>query len=176
MSELYLEFPSKERERDAKAYLREFIESGSLINGMGDLDEYDDYDKWLAMTRDFCDGRNLPEDWVRSSEYFLVRKQDNRIVGMTNIRHEQNAYLIEHGYGHIGYGIRPSERRRGYAAKILALALDECKKLGIEQVHVGCLQDNIGSKKAMLKNGGVFYKKLINDGQPYLEFVIDQSV
>jgi predicted acetyltransferase len=174
MSEVYLELPSKSREQDAKAYLREVIGSGSPINGMGELDEYDDYDKWLVMTHDFHEGKNLPDDWVRSSEYFLVRAEDDRIVGMMNIRHEQNDFLIEHGYGHIGYGIRPSERRQGYATKILALALGKCKELGIDEVHVGCLQDNIGSMKTIRRNGGVLYKKLVNDGQPYVEFVIEQ--
>jgi len=172
MSDLYLEFPSKKRENDAKAYLREFIESGSLINGMGNLDEAESFDEWLTMTRDYHEGKNLPDDWVRSSEYFLIRKEDDRIVGMANIRHEQNDFLIEHGYGHIGYGIRPSERRKGYATKILALALGKCAELGISEVHVGSLEDNIGSRKVIEKNGGVFYQKLINDGEPYLEYVI----
>jgi len=176
LSEVYLEFPSKKREQDAMAYLREFIESKSEINGMGDLNEAESFDKWLAMMSDYHEGANLPEGWVRSSEYFLIRAQDELIVGMTNIRHEQNAFLIEHGYGHIGYGIRPSERRKGYATKILELALAKCRELGISEVHVGCLEDNIGSKKTILKNGGVFYKKLVNDGEPYLEFVINQKV
>ena len=68
MNDVYLEFASKEREQDAKAYLREFIESKSEINGMGDLEEYDDYDKWLAVMHDFHEGANLPDDWVSSSE------------------------------------------------------------------------------------------------------------
>ncbi len=176
MNDVYLEFASKEREQDAKAYLREFIESKSEINGMGDLEDFDDYDKWLAVTRDFHEGVNLPDDWVRSSEYFLIRKQDDKIIGMTNIRHELNEFLIRTGYGHIGYGIRPDERRKGYATKILALALAKCGQLDIEEVHVGCLQDNIGSRKVIEKNGGVFFRETENDGMTYFEFVINQKV
>ena len=172
MSEVYLEFPSKKREQDAMAYLREFRQSGSLINGMGELHKYEDYDKWLKMTLDYHEGKNVSDNWVRSSEYFFIRKRDDKIIGMTGIRHELNAFLIRTGYGHIGYGIRPSERRQGYATKILELALGKCGQLGISEVHVGCLEDNIGSKKVIQRNGGVFYQKLINDGEPYLEYVI----
>lgn len=56
--------------------------------------------------------------------------------------------------GHIGDGIRPSERRKGYATAMIALALEECKKLGIERVLMCCDKDNIGSAKSIIRNGG----------------------
>ena len=61
-------------------------------------------------------------------------------------------------YGHIGYGIRPSERCKGYAAILLALALVKCRELGIKKALVSCDKHNIGSAKTILKNGGVYYK------------------
>jgi len=173
MDELYLEFPDKKHKKDAFAYLREFIDSGSAINGMGRLDKYEDYDEWLKMTIEHHKGINLSDNHVQSSEYFLIRKQDDKIVGMVNIRHELNDFLIERGYGHIGYGIRPCERRKGYATKQLRLALEKCAELGIKKVHVGCNEDNEGSRRTIEKNGGVLYKKGANDGVPYLEFVIE---
>lgn len=173
MDELFLEFPGKKHKQDARAYLREFIDSGSAINGMGWLDKYEDYDEWLSMTTDYHKGINLDNNHVQSSEYFLVRKKDYKIVGMVNIRHRLSEFLIERGYGHIGYGIRPCERKKGYATEQLRLALKKCAELGIKQVHVGCDEDNIGSKRTIEKNGGRLYKKGENDGVPYLEFVID---
>lgn len=175
MSELYLETPGKAREKDAKAYLREFIDSGSEINGMGDLDKYDDYDEWLRVTKDCRLGKNLPDGYVGASEYFLIRREDDKIVGMANIRHELNDFLVRTGYGHIGYGIRPDERRKGYATAILAMALERCWELGISEVHVGCDTDNTGSKRAIKKNGGVLFRETENDGVSYLEFIIKQK-
>lgn len=57
--------------------------------------------------------------------------------------------------GHIGYGIRPSERQKGYTTQLLSLALQEAKKLGIHKVLVVCDAYNIGSKKTILNNGGI---------------------
>lgn len=61
--------------------------------------------------------------------------------------------LLECG-GHIGYGIRPSERRQGYATKLLALALEKAKELGLKSVLVVCDEVNVASEKTILKNGG----------------------
>lgn len=174
MCGLYLEFPSKKRQADALRYLKEFVDSGSEINGMGGLDEYDDYDEWLKYINDLRMGINLPENFVPSSEYFLIRKEDEKIVGMINIRHELNDFLNCYGYGHIGYGIRPDERRNGYATLQLRLALEKCKELGIKRVHVGCVKENIGSRRTIEKNGGRLYRKIKNNGESHLEFVIEK--
>jgi predicted acetyltransferase len=97
-------------------------------------------------------GINLPEGWVRDSTYWLVNER-NRVLGAVNIRHALTERLFNCG-GHIGYGIRPSERRKGYATKILAFSLEKTKELGIEKVLVVCDADNIASKRTILKNGG----------------------
>jgi len=175
MSELYLELPGSEREDDAKSYLKEFVESGSDINGMGFLDEYEDYGEWLKMVEDYRNDTNLKEGYVGSTEYFLIRRSDDRIVGMVNIRHSLNEFLKETGFGHIGYGIRPSERRKGYATEQLRLALEKCRELGIKQVHVGCFEENTGSRRTIEKNGGKLLIKKETHGKPLLEFVIDNE-
>jgi predicted acetyltransferase len=97
-------------------------------------------------------GINLPEGWVRDSTYWLVN-ESNRVLGAVNIRHSLTERLFNCG-GHIGYGIRPSERRKGYATKILGFSLGKTKELGIEKVLVVCDADNIASERTILKNGG----------------------
>jgi len=66
-------------------------------------------------------------------------------------------------YGHIGYGVRPSERRKGYATQMLALALEKCRTLNIEKVLVSCDKDNIGSAKTIMKNGGTLFNEYTED-------------
>ena len=78
---------------------------------------------------------------------------DNHLIGMIDIRHRLNDYLLNFG-GHIGYSIRKSERRQGYATEMLSLALKECEKLNINKVLVTCDKNNIGSTKTIQKNNG----------------------
>jgi predicted acetyltransferase len=117
-------------------------------------------------------GVNLPEGWVRDSTYWLVT-ESNRIVGAVNIRHQLTEKLLNCG-GHIGYGIRPSERQKGYATELLALALEKIKYLGINKVLVVCDSDNIASKRTIIKNGGVQDKDYIEkDGNIINRFWIE---
>lgn len=75
--------------------------------------------------------------------------------------------------GHIGDGVRPSERRKGIATKMIALALEECKKLGIYKVLMVCNKDNVGSAKSIMNNGGVLENEPVIDGVPQQRFWID---
>ena len=76
------------------------------------------------------------------------------MVGAVNIRHDLNDYLLKYG-GHIGDGIRPSERRKGYATEMIRLALEECRKLGLTRVLMTCDKNNIGSAKSIIRNGSI---------------------
>lgn len=106
-------------------------------------------------------GINLPEGWVPDSTYWLV-DEEFRILGVTNIRHSLTEHLLNAG-GHIGYGIRPSERRKGYATDILKLSLQKTTELGIDHVLVVCDAINIGSEKTIQKNGGIADKDFVED-------------
>jgi predicted acetyltransferase len=103
----------------------------------------------------------------------LLDTDRDRLIGAVNIRHYLNESLKRSG-GHIGDGIRPSERRKGYATEMIRLALIECRKLGIEKVLMTCDKDNIGSAKSIIKNGGVLTGEFINeDGEIEQKYVID---
>lgn len=74
-----------------------------------------------------------------------------------------NEALLLNG-GHIGDGVRPSERRKGIATKMISLALDEYRKLGLQKVLMVCDKDNVGSAKSIRNNGGVLENEIIVDG------------
>lgn len=120
--------------------------------------DYHDFDYYLANLEvaSPCDGL------VPDSTFFLLDDERNILLGAVNIRHYLNEYLLQHG-GHIGDGIRPSERKKGYATKMIRLALEECRKLGIEKVLIVCDKDNIGSAKSIINNGGVLENEITDE-------------
>ncbi len=97
---------------------------------------------------------------VPSSIYFLMDEY-KIIYGVIDIRHELNDYLLRYG-GHIGYGIRPSQRRKGYASQMLTLALPIVKELGISKALITCDKNNTGSAKTIMNNGGILENEVIN--------------
>ncbi|WP_342379247.1 GNAT family N-acetyltransferase [Bacillus thuringiensis] len=128
-----------------------------------------------AMVQELLDahnGINLPESWVPDSTYWLVTDH-NRIVGVVNIRHSLTKHLFNAG-GHIGYGIRPSERRKGYATKLLALSLEKAKQLNITKALIVCDEVNTASEKTILHNGGLRDEDFIEeDGNVVRRFWIE---
>jgi predicted acetyltransferase len=109
------------------------------------------WEAYLRILEDHRSGRNLPERWVPST--FLVADIAGEIVGRTSIRHELNDALAREG-GHVGYGVLPAHRRRGYATEILRQSLIIARAIGIDHVLVTCDDDNIGSIRAIERCGG----------------------
>ena len=100
--------------------------------------------RWqTARSRPFVPG------WFRQPPFWR-----SKLIGMIDIRHRLNEGLLRFG-GNIGYSVRPCCRRQGYATQMLALALEECRKMQMQKVLVTCNKENIGSAKTIQKNGGV---------------------
>lgn len=129
---------------------------------------YDDFDFYLSNLE-----TNEPKDgWVPDSTFFCFDEQRDIMVGAVNIRHCLNDHLLLCG-GHIGDGIRPSERRKGYATQMIGLALEECRKIGIKKVLMVCDKDNIGSAKSIIRNGGILENEVIENGKIKQRYWID---
>lgn len=111
---------------------------------------------------------------VPDSTFFCLDEERNIIVGAVNIRHYLNESLLLNG-GHIGDGVRPSERRKGIATQMIALALDECKKLGIKKVLMVCDKENIGSAKSIINNGGILENEIVVNGIIEQRYWVDLS-
>ena len=150
--------PTASHEDEAKAYLRELRETATPINGAGGLDRYENYSEWLGKLADDPYGE-ADEDRVPTHTFFAVREADGYLVGMTNIRHCLNDFYFRKG-GHIGYGVRPSEHRKGYATQILRQALSFCRGFGLEKALVTCNKSNIASAKTILHCGGVLENEI----------------
>lgn len=121
--------------------------------------DYHDFERYSGSLEVNDDSGGLVPD----STFFCLDEERNIFVGAVNIRHYLDEGLLLHG-GHIGDGVRPSERGKGIATQMIHLALLECKKLGIEKVLMVCDKENIGSAKSILKNGGVLENEINVDG------------
>lgn len=117
--------------------------------------DYHDFDNYLNN----LELKEAKDGLVPDSVFFLLDEDRKKLIGAVNIRHYLNDYLLKFG-GHIGDGIRPSERKKGYATKMIELALIECKKLGMDKVLITCNKSNIASAKTIIKNGGILENEI----------------
>ncbi|NIK69712.1 MULTISPECIES: GNAT family N-acetyltransferase [unclassified Paenibacillus] len=153
MADVYLVLPALEWKEPYLDFYREWIGSGEDIVPWVVEQDPSDFQAMIGWLEDMSNGIGLQEGWVASSTYWLAT-EDRRIVGAVNIRHALSPWLMERG-GHIGYGIRPSARRQGYATKLLALSLGKTRELGIQRVLVCCDENNAASARTILNNGGI---------------------
>lgn len=172
-NELVLVIPTKEYESQAINLIEEVdktdLDPKIRFSGFNSLEEYKyNYEEWLTFIENQLDKEKIPEGFVTANTFFTVRKRDNKVVGIINIRHELNDYLFNFG-GHIGYSILPSERRKGYAYKQLLLGLEYCKKLNINRVLITCVDYNIGSRKTIEKAGGILENIVFNPNKEVQE-------
>lgn len=130
--------------------------------------DYRDFDRYLAE----LEIKDTSAGLVPDSTFFCLDEERDIFVGAVNIRHDLNEALLLNG-GHIGDGVRPSERRKGVATAMIGLALAECEKLGIHRVLMVCDKDNIGSARSIQKNGGVLENEVVVDGVTEQRYWID---
>ena len=130
--------------------------------------DYHDFEKYM----DTIEVKDDLGELVPDSTFFCLDDERDIFVGAVNIRHYLNEALLLNG-GHIGDGVRPSERRKGIATKMIALALKECVKIGIKRVLMVCDKNNIGSARSIINNGGVLENEIIVDGNIEQRYWID---
>jgi predicted acetyltransferase len=162
MTDFKLISPSKKFEKKAFEYIQEFLKHNSEINGVGGLNRYDNYDEWLLKLEKDLDIPNIPEGKVPANTYFFIRTQDSKIIGMITIRHKLNEFLFNRG-GHIGYSIRPTERKKGYGTLMLKLGLEKCRELNLIKVLITCDKINVASAKVIQNNNGKLENEVFNE-------------
>jgi len=131
-----------------------------------------DFAAYVKRLNEMAQGLNLKDGWVPCSTFWLIG--GNRLLGGGSMRHRLNEHLLEIG-GHIGYFIRPSERRKGYATQMLAMMLEKARQRFISRVLVTCDKDNVASAKVIQKNGGVLEdeRTVIKTGKVKQRYWID---
>ena len=183
MGKFYFERPSMDRKNEIIEYLDEFVQYGSDINGSGSLDKiFDGYTFEEALDRCL---KMEDEEYAKSvnkcpgKTFLLIREDDNKIVGSINIRWNLNEAMLNFG-GHIGYGIRPTERRKGYNKINLYLGMIEAKKVGLDRVMLDCDVNNLGSDRTLKALGGTLERTEIDPSDGVLTniylFDVDKTI
>jgi predicted acetyltransferase len=169
---LFLSKPTIELKNEYLSFYEDWVASGEVMVPWVISKDPTNFDAMVQFLLNSESGIGIPEGWVPDSTFWLVNA-NKKVLGAVNIRHQLTEKLFERG-GHIGYGIRPTERRKGYATKILALALEEAKAIGIKKALVTCDETNIGSLKTIINNGGILDTDFIEeDGNIIKRFWIE---
>lgn len=155
---LELVYPNKNLKEQIIDFRNEFYQNNEMhIPGGAKLDMIENIDEWIKYVQDLEKG--ITSDGFVSSTV-LLGVVNEKIVGIIDLRHRLNDWLKKNGGGNIGYAVRPSERRKGYASEMVKQALEFYKKNNIEFVEISCDYDNIASKNTILKNNGIFDREL----------------
>lgn len=147
--------PTPAYAQEIEAYRQSFLRINGSMDGSGSLRRCATVQEWIEKSLAGKDPAAVEPGLVPATQFIYVRETDNKVVGMLQIRHCFNNNLRLYG-GHIGYSVRPDERRKGYATAMLRDALPRCRELGLTDVLITCYADNEGSRRAILANGGVY--------------------
>jgi predicted acetyltransferase len=159
--------PCAELRADFLAMAREFQQEGDprfneVLNA-----SRESFEQFVRRLQAMADASKLSSDQVPTTSFWLIR-DGQRVLGTARVRHRPSRY------GHIGYDIRPSERRKGYGTTILRLVLPKARRIGLKKVQLLCRADNIGSRRIIEKNGGVLESiEPADDGGQICRFWID---
>lgn len=156
--------PTIQMKEQALEYREEHFAKGErIINGSELLDKIESYEEWLNSVTRNTSPETVNENWVVTDTFFAVRKADNKIIGIIDLRHTLNEFLKD--FGNCGYSVRPSERNQGYATEMLDQLKKVAKEVGLSELHISVEKSNIASIKVIQHNGGEYERSFTYENE-----------
>ena len=163
-NDIILVRPSLGLKEKALDYRKEHFQQGEkIIYGSELFDKTENYEEWLSSVTLNTNPKTVNENWVVTDTFFAIRKSDDKIIGIIDLRHTLNEFLKD--LGNCGYSVRPSERRKGYATEMLQLLLPIAKNAGMKELYLSVERDNEASIKTIVKNGGKHERSFEFEGE-----------
>lgn len=162
MAELSLVLPDGSHREAYLAMMEEWLAFGGRLNPGTLRNNGAPYDEWLRQTRANRDPLTCQAGRAPQTLYFALNDR-GELVGAVSLRPQPDEATLRDA-GHVAYGVRPSQRRKGYATQMLALAVERLRALGVARVWVTCAADNEASIRTVLRNGGVLEDEITSSG------------
>lgn len=175
-NQIKLVLPSAKHCKQVMGYKEEFVLNNeeSQLSGATILHKSSTYQEWYSFICDNMNEATVRQGFTTATTYLAMTISDEKLIGIIDIRHRLNTLSLSY-WGNIGYSVRKSERRKGYATKMLRLALKEAKLIGLKRVMISCDKTNLASAKVIMRNGGVLENE-VNKGQEVIQrYWIDLS-
>lgn len=160
--------PSEVSPKQIQDYKNEFIVNNEIIQGATNMTDLSIAD-WIQFIKNTKYKDTVTPGFVTAHTFFAL--YNDKIVGIINARHELNDYLLNFG-GHIGYSVRKSERRKGYAKSMLSYTVEFLFSLGLEKILITCDKNNIASKRTIESCGGILENEVIEETRTTLRYWI----
>ena len=149
-------------------YKNEFITNNEIIQGATNMRDLS-ISEWVQFAENTKYKETVTPGFVTAHIFFALDK--DKLVGIINARHELNDYLLNFG-GHIGYSVRKSERRKGYAKKMLNYTSEFLFSLGLQKILITCDKNNIASKRTIESCGGILENEVVEESRTTLRYWI----
>ena len=149
-------------------YKEEFVLNNEIIQGAANMTALS-IPEWVEFVENTKYKGTVTPGFVTAHTFFAL--DNDKIVGIINARHELNDYLLNFG-GHIGYSVRKSERRKGYAKRMLNYTSEFLFSLGLEKILITCDKNNIASKRTIESCGGFLDNEIVEESRTTLRYWI----